>query len=92
MTEEVGLGCEKYTIAVYIENRPPLYEYKALEEITPVTTGEISAIGQQCGNGWRKVFNVYAKLLFALDKEQFGFTKLAATWQAYRDRFLFQKN
>ena len=92
MSYEVGLGCENYTIAVYIENRPPLYEYQTLENITPVITSEINAIGQQCGNGWRKVFNVYAKLLYALDKEQFVFTKLAPTWQVYRDNFLLQTN
>jgi len=61
----VGLGCEKFTIAVYIANRPPLLEYQQLNQLTAVTTGEIANIGYECGNGWRKVCNVYAKLLYA---------------------------
>jgi len=87
----VGLGDNEYVIAVYIANRPPLFEYQQLTQMSALTGGEISAIGQECGNGWRKVFNVYAKLLFALDKEQFGFAKQAPTWQHYRDSTLLQK-
>jgi len=40
---------------------------------------------------WRKVFNVYAKLLYALDIELFGFAIHAPSWQKYRDGFLLQK-
>ena len=87
---DIGFGSEEYEVAVYIANRPPIYEYQQLEQLTPLTTGEITSIGQQCGNGWRKVFNVYAKLLYALDKEQFSFTNFDSTWQQYRDRFLLQ--
>jgi hypothetical protein len=35
---------------------------------------------------------VYAKLLYALDKEVFSFSTLASTWQEYRDSFLLQAN
>lgn len=87
---DIGFGSQDYQIAVYIANRPPIYEYQQLAQLTPLTTGEITSIGQQCGNGWRKVFNVYAKLLYALDKEQFSFTTFASTWQQYRDSFLLQ--
>lgn len=87
---EVGFGSDDYQIAVYIANRPPIYEYQQLTHLTPLTTGEIANIGQQCGNGWRKVFNVYAKLLYALDKQQFNFAGFAPTWQQYRDGFLLQ--
>ncbi|WP_114326286.1 DUF6942 family protein [Candidatus Colwellia aromaticivorans] len=86
----VGFGTDDYQVAVYIANRPPIYEYQQLDQLTALTTGEITHIGQQCGNGWRKVFNVYAKLLYALDKEQFNFASLAPTWQQYRDDFLLQ--
>lgn len=86
----VGFGTDDYKIAVYIANRPPIYEYQQLDQLTALTTGEITNIGQQCGNGWRKVFNVYAKLLYALDKQQFNFASLAPTWQKYRDDFLLQ--
>ena len=86
----VGLGCADYEIAVYIANRPPLYQYQQLDQLNGVCSGEITAIGQQCGNGWRKVFNVYAKLLYALDIESFSFSQCAPTWQKYRDCFLLQ--
>lgn len=86
----VGFGTDDYQIAVYIANRPPIYEYQQLDQLTVLTTGEITNIAQQCGNGWRKVFNVYAKLLYALDKQQFNFASLAPTWQQYRDDFLLQ--
>lgn len=87
---DIGFGTDDYQIAVYIANRPPIYEYQQLTQLTPLTTGEITYIGQHCGNGWRKVFNVYAKLLYALDKEQFDFSSFASTWQKYRDDFLLQ--
>ena len=85
-----GLGCENFNFAVYIANRPNMTEYLGLSEMTALSTGEIQAIGQACGNGWRKVFNVYAKLLFALDKQDFAYSSLAPDWQGYRDRHLLQ--
>jgi hypothetical protein len=88
--QEFGFGEDEYQIAVYISNRPPIYEYQQLAQLTALTTGEIAHIGQHCGNGWRKVFNVYAKLLYALDKQQFSFASHAPTWQQYRDDFLLQ--
>jgi len=87
---DIGFGADDYQVAVYIANRPPIYEYQQLAQLTPLTTGEITYIGQHCGNGWRKVFNVYAKLLYALDKEQFDFSSLRSTWQQYRDDYLLQ--
>lgn len=88
----IGLGCPNFSIAVYIANKPNLTEYQQLTYITPVNSGEINAINTQCGNGWRKVFNVYAKLLFALDTSNFNFSAQAPSWQEYRDRFLLQSN
>ncbi len=49
-----------------------------------MNTGDIHAIGQACGNGWRKVFNVYAKLMFAW-KGPYGDAVEYPNWQAYRD-------
>jgi len=63
MKKNIGLGCNKFTFAVYIANQPNMLEYQQLSELSPLTTSEIFTIGQTCGNGWRKVFNVYAKLL-----------------------------
>ena len=86
----IGFGDSDFSFAVYIANKPNMLEYQNLSTVLPLVAGEISAINQSCGNGWRKVFNVYAKLLYALDKESFNFTKQAPTWQNYRDKYLLQ--
>ena len=88
--KDIGLGCTDFTIAVYIGNKPNMPEYQQLTHISPLTSGEINAINQACGNGWRKVFNVYAKLLYALDKKNFLYSEVAPTWQKHRDSFLLQ--
>ena len=88
----VALGDAQFTFAVYIANQPKMPEYESLKHIMPLQLGEIDSIGKACGNGWRKVFNVYAKLLYTLDKNHFHFSELAPTWQQYRDQFLLQKN
>ncbi len=85
-----GLGDNRAGIAVYLANRPPMAEYAGLSGVQPLHSGEIALINQSCGNGWRKVFNVYAKLLFALDCRQYSFQQQASSWQAYRDTQLLQ--
>ncbi|MGF1878628.1 hypothetical protein L4D77_25520 [Photobacterium frigidiphilum] len=92
MKQRIGLGCPKCQIAVYTENTPDMMNYQSLTEITPVISGEITAIGEACGNGWRKVFNVYAKLLFTLDTGLFNFVDSIPCWQDYRDQLLLQSN
>lgn len=79
---------------VYVEKAPPSHELwgdtPPVTSTTPLKPGEIDALGKLGGNGWRKVFNVYAKLMFAFPdgaalKPQ-GFNK----WQDYRDKKLLQ--
>ena len=60
--------------------------YQRLASMKTITQGEISRIGNETGNHWRKVFNVYAKLMFELVPEGFS------SWQALRDEQLLQKN
>ena len=91
-TVDIGLGCQYFTIAVYIANKPNMVEYQHLTNISALSTGEIKAINTACGNGWRKVFNVYAKLLYALDKQLFNYSTLENTWQQYRDNHLLQQH
>ena len=91
MSSEKGIGCNDFDFAVYIANTPAMYEYQNLIQVHSLTSGEVSAIGQACGNGWRKVFNVYAKVLFALPKDHFNFSSFELTWQQYRDNYLLQK-
>ncbi|MCE2595277.1 hypothetical protein K6Y31_10665 [Motilimonas cestriensis] len=88
---DVGLGCTDFSFAVYIENKPVMVAYRELDHVKPMSTGEIQHIGLECGNGWRKVFNVYAKLLYALDADQFKFSCAAPSWQAYREQYLLQR-
>ncbi|MDX1537306.1 DUF6942 family protein [Arsukibacterium sp.] len=87
---EVGFGQSGAVVRVYIANMPPMAEYAGLRQVKPLQKGEIDLINSACGNGWRKVFNVYSKLLFALDAKQFGFTRYAGSWQQYRDQYLLQ--
>jgi hypothetical protein len=87
---EAGFGQSEALVRVYIAIVPPLAEYTGLHQVTPLQTGEIELINSACGNGWRKVFNVYSKLLFALDAKQFSFARHADSWQQYRDQFLLQ--
>lgn len=89
MSIQAGLGDEQAKIRVYVAKRPPMQEYAYLPSIQPLLQGEIALINQACGNGWRKLFNVYAKLLFALPAG-FGFLQQASSWQVYRDSCLLQ--
>jgi hypothetical protein len=91
-TQLVGLGDIQFSVAVYVAKAPPMPFFETLECLEPVQNEQIDTINQHCGNGWRKVFNVYAKVLFALPSEHYSFAKQASTWQQYRDEYLLQKN
>jgi hypothetical protein len=88
----IGLGDSQFSVAVYVAKAPPMPYFDTLQSVEPVVSEQINTINQHCGNGWRKVFNVYAKVLFALPSEHYGFAKQAESWQAYRDNFLLQNN
>jgi hypothetical protein len=62
-----------------------------MEELCGLAMGELIHIVKHTSNHWRKVFNVYAKLLFDLHQLQ-GRKDLPDTWQAYRDLELFQSH
>lgn len=82
----VGLGNDNANIIFYIRNRPPLKTYQNLNSVKPLIPDEINHICQETGNHWRKVFNVYAKLLFELSADKFS------SWQQLRDEQLLQAN
>lgn len=85
-----GLGEKSATLRVYIANRPDFADIKALDNIRPIKPGEITDIGNRCGNGWRKVFNVYAKLLYALNDSRWCDNSAFDSWQQFRDTQLLQ--
>ncbi|MCD8521323.1 MAG: hypothetical protein LRY66_15010 [Saccharospirillaceae bacterium] len=91
----IGLGDDKAAFQVFIANRPPLAEYQQLRTLQPLQRGDIARIASDTGNHWRKIFNVYAKLICALqqagingdnNQEMSGFTR----WQDLRDQQLLQ--
>jgi hypothetical protein len=86
-----GLGTDRGLIAIYIERPPPMSEYHHLNEIQPLVVGEIDKINRASGNGWRKVFNVYAKFIEQLAHEDHNFTNYDS-WQKYRDNCLLQQH
>ena len=78
----IGIGDKHCKLAVYIGNRPPLDEYLMRENLIPADKGELTRIGCDTGNHWRKIINIYAKLGYMLGPKHFP------TWQAYRGDFL----
>ena len=82
----IGLGNIAAKINVYIENSPPLVQYQSLSVCRPLQIGEIKMIADLTGNHWRKIFNVYAKLVFELIPQDYE------TWQAFRDKALLQQH
>jgi hypothetical protein len=84
-----GFGVEQGLIAIYVENPPSMSEYQFLDKVQPLSSGEFEVINQACGNGWRKVFNVYAKILAEWQHRDHDFTKFTR-WQDYRDKALLQ--
>tara|TARA_R110000868_G_scaffold27699_5_gene104816 strand:- start:1848 stop:2423 length:576 start_codon:yes stop_codon:yes gene_type:complete len=80
----IGFGDINAKLIFYIKNRPPLALYQNLSTVKPLASNEIAYICHETGNHWRKIFNVYAKLLFELCPEQFS------SWQQLRDKALLQ--
>lgn len=80
----VGLGDRHYGLAVYIGNRPAMPEYQTLCAFKALQEGDIAHIVEATGNHWRKIFNIYAKLVFLLDGSE------QPTWQAFRDHALLR--
>lgn len=87
---QIGLGDFDARLRIYVANPPPLPEIIALQTIQPLVAGQVQAIGQQCGNGWRKVFNVYSKLVFALPPTFPIARNEYHQWQDWRDSCLLQ--
>ena len=85
----VGLGDAKALLNVYIANIPTFDFGAKGQSMHPLKEGDIYACGQACGNGWRKVFNVYPKLVYAAALPTLG-AGTCNSWQEYRDKKLLQ--
>jgi len=85
-----GFGDVNARFRVYLAAPPAMEAYQQLAAIQPLQDGDIDQIYRHCGNGWRKIFNVYAKLLFALPPPYFSFAAAASSWQQFRDERLLQ--
>ncbi|QHJ09836.1 hypothetical protein FX988_00044 [Paraglaciecola mesophila] len=95
--QHAGLGASQARVNVYIGNRPTYQNFPVIDHRQALHDGDIEAINRECGNGWRKVFNVYAKLIFAWRSADARLNAQLAgaecqSWQAYRDRFLLQES
>ncbi len=78
-------------IKVYLANRPPLVDYLNVEVMEQLPSGEITRIATETGNHWRKIFNVYAKLMYGLAQQQDDpLLPYFTSWQRYRDQVLLQ--
>ncbi len=88
----IFIGDNNSKVRVYMGNRPS-YCFSGINSgYTPLQQGNIHDIGQKCGNGWRKVFNVYAKIMFALPKSISPIKSDYNCWQDYREAELLQKD
>ncbi|WP_051207082.1 DUF6942 family protein [Saccharospirillum impatiens] len=83
MSNLPGLGDRSPLLVVYAPHRPPRCEPDQPEPYSPVTDGELQQLVQAGGNHWRKILNLYAKLLH-------GLTPLESDWQTCRDQRLLR--
>jgi hypothetical protein len=89
----VGLGRADAELAVYLANRPALARYQNLSQVQAMQADEHRLISEATGNHWRKIFNVFAKLMYALDGEKQGQRQAHIDcWQHYRDKVLLQSH
>ena len=91
-SQTAGLGAANAKLRIYIANRPAIAPYDQLDVVRPMVPGEIAALVAQTSNHWRKLFNVLAKLQFALGQRQTGWSEQShASWQSLRDHELLQR-
>jgi hypothetical protein len=85
-----GLGDSTATLQILVDKAPPMQEFQQAAGVMPLLPGQVGQIGAHCGNGWRKVFNVYSKLIYALPAALQPSLAGCSSWQQYRDNRLLQ--
>lgn len=86
MRQPLYFGHPKPSLTVLIDKTPSLPSTPCPVKPPNLAPGELAEIVAVNSNHWRKVFNVYAKLLFALHPDS------GRDWQSVRDQKLFQKH
>lgn len=86
----IGLGDKNAKFRVYMGNKPDLAF--TMQGVMALSDGDIASISKANGNGWRKVFNVYAKLVYALGSDGPVNLDEYSSWQAFRDNRLLRRN
>lgn len=79
----IGLGDANASLRVYAPHRPPLAPYDQLDHLHALAVGELAPLVTATGNHWRKIFNLYAKLLHLLSPRE-------PSWQDCREQRLLQ--
>ncbi|WP_108126275.1 DUF6942 family protein [Saccharospirillum mangrovi] len=79
----IGLGDANAILSVYAPHRPPQAPYDGLDQMHPFAAGELAQLVTATGNHWRKIFNLYAKLLHRLSPRE-------PSWQDCREQRLLQ--
>lgn len=82
-----GLGgirsSSRFGLCLYLPHRPDMPEYAQLQHIRLLKSGDIAAIINSCGNHWRKIFVIFAKLACAIDSR-------GLDWKHYMNEHLLQ--
>lgn len=79
----IGIGDGNAWMRVHCPHRPPLAAYEQRENLMPAASGELDSLVTTTGNHWRKIINLYAKLMHELNPR-------CDRWQTYRDRCLLR--
>lgn len=78
-----GLGDRSPLLVVCAPHSPPNIQSDHSRRVQPLTGNHLNQLIQAGGNHWRKIFNLYAKLLH-------GLTPLEPDWQTCREQRLLQ--
>jgi hypothetical protein len=68
-------------IILCLPNRPNQKMYLNKRILKNLKVGEVKFIINECGNHWRKIFSIFAKICFSLNP-------VTESWQEYRDNIL----
>lgn len=77
-----GIGAKRPALILYLPHRPEAIVLSGTGEYGSVNSLGVRTFLADCDNHWRKIFNCYAKIAFALFGRDF------LTWQDYRDNRL----